>query len=445
MVSNLHLTALPALGLTLLLCLAGSGSAARAQDGLVVGGGFDLARVLDLAEQRNLGLRQAAEDVLAAEQEVRRRRAGLLPQVDLAGQQSRSQAAGLAVGNNPGGPDSRFFAGVEASLNLANASVLAEERLARFNRDLARLLLEDQRQALLDATARAFFTHLRNLAQLDVVDANLARDGVLLDLARIQFEAGVATPIDVTRAEVQLARDQQDRLQQETEVLASRLALARLLDLGLGDPVRLLPIAPTPPSNVELEALRVAARGARPDALVAQETLERNRFARRAAGWQRLPSARLFGDYGFGAREAWQGDYDDVWSFGLAMRMPLFDAGRIDANRVQAESAIRRQEFVVRDLDHEIEASLRLALQDVTSRYAQIGLARRTVELNREELRLARTRFQEGVADNRDVVTAQADLAAAEDLLVNAEYQYHLARVTLARLQGDVRLVTRTP
>ena len=61
--------------------------------------------------------------------------------------------------------------------------------------------------------------------------------------------------------------------------------------------------------------------------------------------------------------------------------------------------------------------------------------------LSEEELELARIRFIEGVADNRDVTDAQAALAAANDELVEAVYFYNLSRLELARSRGGVRLL----
>ena len=50
-------------------------------------------------------------------------------------------------------------------------------------------------------------------------------------------------------------------------------------------------------------------------------------------------------------------------------------------------------------------------------------------------------RFQQGVADNREVLDAQNRLAQADDNFVEAVYQYNLSRVELARAKGDVRAV----
>ena len=54
-------------------------------------------------------------------------------------------------------------------------------------------------------------------------------------------------------------------------------------------------------------------------------------------------------------------------------------------------------------------------------------------------MELAQKRFQQGVADNREIIEAQNRLAIASDGRVEAIYQYNLSRVELARAKGDVR------
>jgi outer membrane protein TolC len=108
-----------------------------------------------------------------------------------------------------------------------------------------------------------------------------------------------------------------------------------------------------------------------------------------------------------------------------------------------AASALRQRELEVDDLSDRIEADYRLALQTVQSGARQVEVARRAVALNEREFELARIRFEEGVADNSDVVTAQAALADAEDARVEAEFQYLQARISLARIEGDVRSLVR--
>jgi outer membrane protein TolC len=95
----------------------------------------------------------------------------------------------------------------------------------------------------------------------------------------------------------------------------------------------------------------------------------------------------------------------------------------------------------VHNLELQISSELRLAVQDAGSRNAQITVAEKSLTLAQEELRLAQQRYQQGVADNREVVEAQNRLAIADDNFVEAVFQYNLSRVELARAKGDVKAV----
>jgi len=131
----------------------------------------------------------------------------------------------------------------------------------------------------------------------------------------------------------------------------------------------------------------------------------------------------------------------DQWAFGVGVAMPVFDGFRLSASRRSAQSRLRSQEARLHHLELQISAELRLAAQDAASRHAQVSVAEKGLGLSREELRLAQQRYQQGVADNREVVEAQNRLAQAEDNLVEAVHQYNLSRVEFARARGDVRTI----
>mgnify|MGYP002066371440 CR=1 FL=1 len=76
---------------------------------------------------------------------------------------------------------------------------------------------------------------------MTLVESNIERAKVLLDLSRTQVEAGVATQIDLTRSQAQLATEEQAKLQQETVVVESELLLKQILNLDMGTEVSLIP------------------------------------------------------------------------------------------------------------------------------------------------------------------------------------------------------------
>lgn len=405
---------------------------------------IDLAETFRLVDSQNLDLAAARQGVLGTAQNIVRERARLLPSVDLRASQMRAQTTNSSLAKLFGasgdtGVGNRFDGKLAATVPLVDAKALTDWKVAKFNNEVAELDLDGLRQDLFAAAAEFYYTVLRNEASLAVIHANMERDQTLLELARNQFQAGVATPIDVTRAEVRLAADQQDLLRQETALLESQLNFKRLLKLDYGEPIALqesgLPNEPPQLRQSELAGILQA----RPDYRKALRELDRNRYARRMAPWEQAPNVALVGDYGAADSELWNNAWQEEWSVGVTFSMPVFDGFRIRANKIQADTLIRQQEAVLQSIANQVEANYRLSLQDVAARFQEIKVARLQVDLSEKELALARTRFQEGVSDNRDVVEAQANLALANDGLVDAIFRYHLSRVSQARVFGEVR------
>jgi outer membrane protein TolC len=149
----------------------------------------------------------------------------------------------------------------------------------------------------------------------------------------------------------------------------------------------------------------------------------------------------LTGEYGYASTEYSDSAQKTAWLAAASVSLPIFDGLRASADSRLALSHQRAQELQLRTLEQQIGAELRLATQDADSRNAQIAVAEKSLRLAEDEYRLARNRFEAGAADNREVVDAQNQLAQVSDGLVEAVYQYNLARVELARVKGDVRTI----
>lgn len=404
-----------------------------------------LEQALASAEGVNSSVLISREVAAQALEQANQARAGILPIVNLTGTQRRSR--NLNILSTTGAlsetrPSNRYDGRITGSYALLNPQLLSARQAVRVGAEVAKIDVLATVQTALTSVAQAYFGHLRNLRRLDVLDANIARARSLHELARNQLAAGVATQIDVTRAEAQLAQAEQARLQQVTSVMQSDLVLKRLLNF---DPGAALELADFPLRRVDA-SLGMLGEGRttfeqRADWLRTQKALEQSRFDVRTTTFQRLPTLGLAGDFGHAAA-----NFDDegrrkVWTFGATVTVPIFDGWRATADRGSALSRQRVQQARLNSLELQISSELRLARQDASSRFAQIAVAEKNARLADEQLRLARSRYNEGVADNREVIEAQTQLAVAADNLLEAVYQYNLSRVELARAKGDVRAV----
>ena len=145
--------------------------------------------------------------------------------------------------------------------------------------------------------------------------------------------------------------------------------------------------------DAAIDRLCARERTRRADYLRTQKALEQVHEQYKAAKSEQYGSLSLSGDYGFLNMELFDGDDQVGWSAGLGYSVPVFDGGRIKTNQRQLMSQIRSQEYRLRQVELLISSEMRLAHQDARSRFAQVGVAEKSLQLSEEELQLAQRRF----------------------------------------------------
>jgi len=98
---------------------------------------------------------------------------------------------------------------------------------------------------------------------------------------------------------------------------------------------------------------------------------------------------------------------------------------------------VKRIDDQIADLRRGIDEDIRDALLNLDSATEQVAVANEGQELARRELQLAQDRFQSGTANNVEVVTAQDELARAEENYILAVSSHADAKFALARALGD--------
>jgi outer membrane protein TolC len=99
-----------------------------------------------------------------------------------------------------------------------------------------------------------------------------------------------------------------------------------------------------------------------------------------------------------------------------------------------AELANRRNEL--ENLRGQIDFDVRSALLDLKAAADQVDVAKSNVQLAGESLQQSRDRFTAGVTNSVEIVQAQQAVAAADENLISAQFQYNVAKVSLARALG---------
>lgn len=406
---------------------------------------LSLDAMIERVKAQNLQVLIRKESVRRALEQSYQRRAALLPQFSARAEQTRQQLArGFAAEEFGLDPFNSFGSRIEASLAVFDTQRYAEYRLARLNYAIEQLDFEVAMQDILEQAVMLYFTQLRDQRSVQIAEGNLVRERALLELATQQFEAGAAIKIDVTRAEVRVATERRVLMEAEIAVENSILELKALLDLDLDQPVNLdrsvIQGIHAPPSIKGYGSLEVLTE-LRPELRSQQTVVEQAELAKRAVGWQRLPTVELFADWGYDSGRAFDGEEGEAWLLGLRARIPIWEGGRITAEKREARAAVRQSEYQLRDLRNAIERELTFSILEMESRYSQIEIARDEVRLGFDEVEQARERYREGLGDNRELIDAQNRLADAERSELRAIYLYGLSRLAFARSIGSVERV----
>ena len=264
---------------------------------------------------------------------------------------------------------------------------------------------------------------------------------VLEKLARDQRAAGVADGLDVLRAQVQLANDRQNLLVTRNNAQLALLALARSIGVDLGTPIILSDrLAFKKLEAPQIEQAVQAALESRSDyrSLFSQRaSLEEQGKASRS---RYLPKIVLSGNYGTSGQK--MSNLDPTGMIQVNMVLNLFDYDR-KGERLELDSRLKRNREQIADLKLGVEQDIREALLNLNSATDQVATAQEGLQLAERELQYASDRFQNGIANNIEVVTAQDALARARDNEVNALAQHAEAKIALARALGDTEKVYR--
>lgn len=409
---------------------------------------LSLQQAVQLALENNVNALLARERVGEARGRAAEARAGLLP--DLSGSVAQRNetvnlaAMGFQSGLFPGalplliGPFNNFDARARLAQCIFNWSAIRRYQAGRAGVTLANLEERLARQQVAVQAAVAYLNTVSADRAVEAVRSNLDLAQSLLQLARDQRDAGVATGVDVTRAETRLAEEQVRLAQAQTTAQQARLTLLRTAGLPLSgavaltDPLQFIaePLLPAEQTVTEAGRERVEVQ-------IAQEQVRLSEYNLGAVRAERLPSLDFVGDYGESGNTPALNAVP-TRTVGVRLNIPLFDGGRTNARITEARSQQRQAALRLTDTRAQVEEDVRLSLQNVVTTAEQVRAARQSVTLAERELQMARDRFAAGVANNLEVINAQVSLATAREAEVRALAQHNAARINLAAARGRI-------
>jgi outer membrane protein TolC len=276
---------------------------------------------------------------------------------------------------------------------------------------------------------------------------------LLVRQARGFYEVGTRARIDVARAEANLFSAQADLIASENAVKIAWVTLRNAMGLPR------LPEQPVAIDSPEVQ-FSMDLAGARNAAFDSRTELKSFEAQRRASD-QLIATARrghlpdLIFDASYGRRhvsnETANGrtlntfPLQPTWSVGLSFNIPIFDGFRT-THRVEETLHnyynIRAQEEDRRQL---IALEVEQSYLRVVEFQERIKSTESAAKAARENLDLARGRYEVGVGSIIEVTEAETLYTDAQTTYIRTIYDYKIADAQLARAMGDLRVGVLRP
>jgi outer membrane protein TolC len=346
------------------------------------------------------------------------------------------------------GPFHYFDLRAGVSQSVFDLTRLRNYRGAKENLQAVQFAAQDARDLIVLAVAGGYLQIIAAAARVETTRAQVTTAEATYRQAVDRRIAGVAPRIDETRTQVELQVQQQRFSAVQNDLAKLKIALGRLIGLPPGQDFNLtdtLPYAPL--NNLTLNDALVRAYANRADLKAAESQVRAAEKVRGAAVAERYPTVELGGDYGVIGPSP--GNSHGTFNVTGAVRMPVFQGGRVRGDIEQADAALSQRRAEYEDLRGRIDADVRDAFLDLTTAANQVAVAQSNRGLAADTLTQARDRFAAGVADTLEVVQAQEAVAAAEQDYISSLYSHNLAKASLARAMGqadqNVRQFLRRP
>jgi len=321
-------------------------------------------------------------------------------------------------------------------VTLSQALELGGKRGARIEvaeagQAIARLELERQRNSLRADVIQAFHAALRAQTALELAQQSQALTERGLRVVEGRVRAGQSSPVEATRAQVQLAQAEAAVRRARTERGVANQALARLTGSAEArfDRLDASNLSPGPAPQTERLLAKVEQTA---EWRLAAAQIERGDASLGSEKAQRIPNLTV----SLGSQYSRE-DRERVNVVGLSMPLPLFDR-----NQGNVLAAARRADQA-RDLRNAVDLRLRSetrsALEQWGTAMGEVQAYDRTILPAAQQAVDTATRgFEMGKFAFLDVLDAQRTLIEARGLYLEALAQATDARAQVERIYGEL-------
>ena len=428
----------------LLAILCARARVAMAQTAPAPSQSLTLTGAVDLALKQNLDLQIANIETATRQQDRVIARSELLPHADSGMEESINRyntkaRIGIQIPNAPHsiGPFQAIHVGLGFSTPIFDLTLIRQYQESGHRLLATRADEQTVREETVLLAVSEYMAHLRALASITAAQSRIELAERLAHQADDLLTDGVASKIDVSRAQVRLREERQRLIDAQSDADTTLHALERILNLSDSRQVEFTDqqdFFSTP--SVDFSDPLSTALEQRPELHSLSESVKAAELAHKAVVAESLPKLTFDGTWNE------QGETFTTmtpgYEYRVGMKVPIFTGGRLSAERKRTALVEQQTQKQVAQERNRVTEQVRDGQVELQAALHQVELGRQQVQLATEEVSLSQGRFQSGVTDNIEVTAAQDSLSRANDAEIGALFRYNIARAQLARAVGSV-------
>lgn len=299
----------------------------------------------------------------------------------------------------------------------------------------SRAAQESARDGVIRLTARVYYGLLKAERESEIKIAALKRAEERQKVAAARLKVGEVTRTVVLRSEALLAGAQADLIKAQGDVKNARSLFVRIT--GVSGAFQLAQPPELATSLQDADALLKTALEQRPDY---KQSLLDERAADEgisyAKGWF-LPSLRLEGTYTLREQHPKSYTYQrESFSGAVVISLPIFEGGLRYAELSEARSKRREAQLRRLALKRDIQVQVIEAIDRLESVSAALETYKKQLSFAQEDARMVSEQFKYGLVTIVDVIDSDSALVSAQRSLMNATYDFELAKLELKGAVG---------
>lgn len=414
---------------------------AAAQDSLKV---WTLGECLDYALENNIQLRQSRNDYLSGVEDTKEAKAALFPSL------AASVTQGYTNYPSSNAVDRNSYTGtygLNAGMTLYEGGKLRTAvKQQQVQNRIDALAVEESANDIRIAIVQAYMQCLYAAEAVTVNRSTAEASKARRDRAEAMWQAGSISKVDFAQLESQYVSDEYQVVVARTSLDNYKLQLKQLLELDITEEMNLA--APAIQESEVLSALPAKAEiyatalDAMPEIKRGELGVESAELGIKQARAGFFPSVSLSAGIGTGHMSG--GGFESgsqVWNrfnenIGLSVSIPIFSNRKNRTAVNKARIAVSNSYLERQNLEKQLLREVESAYLDAVSAQSQYTAAREKQRYAQQSYDLTDEQFRVGMKNTVELITAQNELTAARQELLQAKYMALLGIELLDIYQG---------